>query len=146
MTHADREARVRERAYRLWEEEGRPEGRAEAHWREATRQILAEEGQGDPDAAQSSRGIPPADPLRNPELVPPALDPEYPAITGPEEVPDIPGARASLNSEEIAGEPQPTPHPGQAAATTAAGGAGTRKKGGTSTRTRKRQAGGTLEP
>ncbi|MEJ1157151.1 DUF2934 domain-containing protein [Prosthecomicrobium sp. N25] len=38
----DIEARIRERAHRIWIEEGRPEGRAEAHWREAQRQIEAE--------------------------------------------------------------------------------------------------------
>jgi hypothetical protein len=27
-----RQERIRERAHRLWEEEGRPEGRADAHW------------------------------------------------------------------------------------------------------------------
>jgi hypothetical protein len=145
MAQADREARIRERAYQLWEEAGRPEGRAQDHWREAERQILAEGGASwqpeVPDDVQGSRGVPAADPLRNPELIPPALDPEYPAITGPEEVPDIRGARTSLNPGEIVGEPQPTPHPGQAAAT-----AGTRKKGGAAAKTRKRQAGGTLEP
>lgn len=31
----DRSKRVRERAYRLWEEAGRPEGRALDHWLEA---------------------------------------------------------------------------------------------------------------
>jgi hypothetical protein len=28
----DQEQRIRARAYRIWEEEGRPEGRAEVHW------------------------------------------------------------------------------------------------------------------
>jgi hypothetical protein len=142
MAQLDRERRIRERAYRLWEEEGRPGGRAEAHWREAQRQIAAEEGSGwqpeAPDDAQAgSRGGAPADPLRNPELIPPALDPEYPAITGPEVVPDIPGARTSLNPSEIVGEPQPTPSTGTA---------GARRKGGTTVKLRKRQAGSTLEP
>lgn len=31
------EERIRDRAYRLWEAEGRPEGRAEAHWALASR-------------------------------------------------------------------------------------------------------------
>lgn len=34
----DRERRIRERAYRIWEEEGRPEGRAEHHWRQASQE------------------------------------------------------------------------------------------------------------
>ena len=32
----NRERRVRERAYYLWLEEGRPEGQAERHWRRAS--------------------------------------------------------------------------------------------------------------
>jgi hypothetical protein len=32
-TEKDAEQRIRERAYLLWLEEGRPEGRAEAHWK-----------------------------------------------------------------------------------------------------------------
>ena len=31
----DREQRIREHAHRLWESEGRPEGRHEEHWRQA---------------------------------------------------------------------------------------------------------------
>ncbi|HMN86914.1 MAG TPA: DUF2934 domain-containing protein [Bauldia sp.] len=37
------ETRVRIRAYAIWEAEGRPHGRDEAHWLEAVRQLLAEE-------------------------------------------------------------------------------------------------------
>ena len=36
------EERVRERAYLLWEREGRPEGRAEEHWRRAAELEAAE--------------------------------------------------------------------------------------------------------
>jgi hypothetical protein len=104
----DREARIRERAHRLWEEEGRPEGRAEEHWRRAQVEVDGKgQAAGDalpaPDDAQAEgiSGSPPADPLRNPEPFPPAQDPMYPAVTGPEEVPPIEGARDSLNPEEI---------------------------------------------
>jgi Protein of unknown function (DUF2934) len=31
---------IRERAYHLWEQEGRPEGRADLHWCEAADQVL----------------------------------------------------------------------------------------------------------
>jgi hypothetical protein len=34
----DAERRTRERAYYLWEQEGRPEGRAEEHWHAARRE------------------------------------------------------------------------------------------------------------
>jgi hypothetical protein len=39
----ERERRIRERAYRLWEEEGRPEGREHEHWTRASDLIHAEE-------------------------------------------------------------------------------------------------------
>jgi hypothetical protein len=38
----DVERRIRERAYRLWIEDGQPDGRAEDHWRRAAEQIAAE--------------------------------------------------------------------------------------------------------
>ncbi|WP_349616939.1 DUF2934 domain-containing protein [Azotobacter salinestris] len=37
------EERIRERAYRLWEAEGCPEGQEMKHWREACEQIQAED-------------------------------------------------------------------------------------------------------
>jgi len=37
------EDRIRKRAYFLWEEEGRPEGRAEFHWHKARRLVEASE-------------------------------------------------------------------------------------------------------
>ena len=36
---AERERRVRERAYAIWEHEGRPEGQAERHWHMAEHAI-----------------------------------------------------------------------------------------------------------
>jgi hypothetical protein len=56
---ADRDARVRERAYRIWEGEGRPDGRAEEHWHLAEREIADEEAREDglgrdPGAASAS--------------------------------------------------------------------------------------------
>jgi hypothetical protein len=38
-----REDRVRERAYAIWEREGRPEGGAERHWSQAEQELRAEE-------------------------------------------------------------------------------------------------------
>ncbi len=35
----DREGLVRERAYRIWEEEGAPHGRDNEHWRQAEREL-----------------------------------------------------------------------------------------------------------
>lgn len=41
----ERERRIREKAYRLWEEAGRPEGRALEHWAEANRSFEDEQQQ-----------------------------------------------------------------------------------------------------
>lgn len=142
----ERERRVRERAHRKWEEEGRPESRAEQHWRDAEREVAAEEAGERPDAPDDAlttrEGTPPADPLRNPEPIPPAEDVEYPAVTGPEQVPDIPGARASLNPSEIIdeGSPQaPEPEHGKS-------GKGVRRKGKAEVPLRRRPGKSTLEP
>ena len=51
-----REDQIRQRAYELWEQEGRPEGREYAHWDEAARQIG---GLGQPvGAGPSEAGVP----------------------------------------------------------------------------------------
>lgn len=41
---AEREERIRKRAYQLWEEDGGPEGRAEEYWHRA-RQLIDQETQ-----------------------------------------------------------------------------------------------------
>lgn len=65
-----REQAVRERAYHLWEEEGRPEGRADAHWHEARRQVMLEAGEGEP-VARPEPELPPGD-RPEPQPEPPA--------------------------------------------------------------------------
>lgn len=42
ISHLDRMERIRAIAYSLWEQEGRPEGRADAHWLEAENLVAAE--------------------------------------------------------------------------------------------------------
>ena len=39
----DREAKIRRRAHELWEQEGRPEGRADAHWERAAQDLDRED-------------------------------------------------------------------------------------------------------
>jgi hypothetical protein len=39
----DRDMRIRRRAHEIWEREGRPEGRAEAHWMRAEREVADQE-------------------------------------------------------------------------------------------------------
>jgi Protein of unknown function (DUF2934) len=41
----DLEERVRERAHRLWQQEGCPEGRADAHWEMARELVAIEDNQ-----------------------------------------------------------------------------------------------------
>jgi hypothetical protein len=48
--------RVEQRAYELWEREGRPEGRHDHHWAEAERQIAAETGGADSGHAKPAPG------------------------------------------------------------------------------------------
>ena len=48
-TEQDLERRIRERAYALWEEDGRPEGRADEYWERARRFIEAEDDPKSPD-------------------------------------------------------------------------------------------------
>jgi hypothetical protein len=38
------EQRIRDRAHKLWEEEGRPEGRAETHWAQARALVTSQDG------------------------------------------------------------------------------------------------------
>jgi hypothetical protein len=38
----DLEHRIRERAHTIWEQEGRPSGRAEAHWAMASAELAAQ--------------------------------------------------------------------------------------------------------
>lgn len=44
-----REQRIRERAYSLWEEDGRPDGREQEYWHRAERLIAAEADPSAPD-------------------------------------------------------------------------------------------------
>jgi len=39
---SNREKRVRERAYQIWQREGEPQGRADAHWAQAEAEIELE--------------------------------------------------------------------------------------------------------
>jgi hypothetical protein len=157
MPDDDRARRIRERAHRLWEQEGRPEGREALHWHEAERQLVAEEEgttttttwrpQGPDDVSiGASSASPPADPLRNPEPIPPNEDPEYPAVTGPEEIPLEENAKILRNSPDTPGatqQPLPMPSP---AGTVGSKGARRTGPGKAEVPQRPRPHGSTLEP
>jgi hypothetical protein len=57
MDSAWREQRIRERAYAIWESEGRPAGRAEAHWLQAEAEIADEARQSEQGAARASKRL-----------------------------------------------------------------------------------------
>ena len=56
--NSELEARIRTRAYHIWENDPSPDGNAESHWEEARRQIDAEgdgaQGDADPNVDQST--------------------------------------------------------------------------------------------
>jgi hypothetical protein len=62
----DRDQRIRERAYAIWERQGRPEGRHDEHWSQAAEEVDGESGAEDraspqpSDGASSSSKRPPA--------------------------------------------------------------------------------------
>ncbi|WP_173088183.1 DUF2934 domain-containing protein [Devosia sp. 1635] len=64
-----KEGKTRDRAYQLWEQEGRPEGRHEDHWRQASDEFSAqgeqddEGGGGIEDMVPNPIGVPPAEAL-----------------------------------------------------------------------------------
>lgn len=86
--------RIRLRAYRIWEREGRPEGRAEEHWRQAEYEVSQEEPE-EPEV--------PDDPEYLPDPEPPGKSPDQPEEipTVPEEVPPLPGEEISPPEQHI---------------------------------------------
>nr|WP_084302853.1 DUF2934 domain-containing protein [Bradyrhizobium sp. WSM2254] len=43
------EEQIRKRAFELWEQAGKPEGREDEFWQQAQRELQDAEGSGDPD-------------------------------------------------------------------------------------------------
>src|SRR6476661_8946716 len=82
MDDRQRDARIRERAYRLWLEEGCPEGRAEAHWDMATELVAIEENQRDtlkPNPIHDYENNPTTEPVEPLDVVKNAG--EFPTLT-----------------------------------------------------------------
>jgi hypothetical protein len=80
------EDKIRARAYQLWEEEGRPEGRAEQHWFTARESVAIEEGQASTYLPiDSGLGPEPIEALENTG--------EFPTLTdqGEQQIPHHPG-------------------------------------------------------
>ncbi|HYH23661.1 MAG TPA: DUF2934 domain-containing protein [Azospirillum sp.] len=54
------EERIRRRAHEIWEREGCPEGRGDAHWEQARRELEGEEEVAAPAALDAAAAQPPA--------------------------------------------------------------------------------------
>ncbi|MEK6352050.1 MAG: DUF2934 domain-containing protein [Burkholderia cenocepacia] len=75
----DRETQIRERAYRLWQADGAPDGRADEYWQRAEQQLDAEgsiavdehAGQtAEVPADQSAKRRIPGEPLQDTDAIP----------------------------------------------------------------------------
>lgn len=88
-----REDRIRARAHQLWEEDGRPEGRADVHWEKASELVAIEE-------SQESATVPVGESVAAAEAAEPLIalenEGEFPTLTdqGEQRVPHAPGAKA----------------------------------------------------
>lgn len=70
MTHRNKEQRVKEIAYLLWEKEGSPHGESERHWVEA--EALYEIERAGRDERKAVEGEPPGDSAATPATAKPA--------------------------------------------------------------------------
>jgi hypothetical protein len=68
---SDRDARIRQRAYQIWHKEGRRHGSHDAHWRQAEREIAAEDAAlgSKKDGAARSKATPPVASEATPVIV-----------------------------------------------------------------------------
>jgi hypothetical protein len=94
----DEERRIRERAYEIWEREGRPVGRAEEHWRQAATEIAAE-------TSAASPGQQPA-PAPEPPLPSPAQGAPEAPVRRSRPVPRRTGSNGATSGRR---KPPPTP-------------------------------------
>lgn len=62
MAAHDDEDRIRRRAYAIWEREGRPEGRAEAHWDMAREELAQQQNLSETTQPNPAAIAPPGDP------------------------------------------------------------------------------------
>ncbi len=90
----DLQKRIRERAYAIWLEEGRPQGRAEQHWTRASAELAGAPAEAKP-ARRSSGGRKPAAAPAAPAAAKPARKPK--------------AAAAPKKSGEAKAEPAPPP-------------------------------------
>ncbi len=109
----EREDRIRARAHQIWEEEGRPHGREEAHWDMAAEQVAIQDNQrlatrpnplADDRQARAASGEP-AEPLVAVEN-----QGEFPTLTDQGEEATAPRRRRAGEEKPLA-PPRPAPKP-----------------------------------
>ncbi|MFN3891687.1 MAG: DUF2934 domain-containing protein [Beijerinckiaceae bacterium] len=111
------EERVRERAYRLWLEEGRPDGRADDHWDKACELVAIEESYKDtlkPNPTEAYEHSPAGEPVEPIEAV--RNLGEFPTLTDQGEEAVFPDRRlAAAEADETPLKPGRKPAPRKAA-------------------------------
>lgn len=104
----EREDTIRARAHQLWEQEGRPEGRAEDHWVQAKEIVAIEEGRPETLLSVEETASPPVEPIE--ALINAG---EFPTLTdqGEMQIPHRPDAEtapaASRAPERASGRKKP---------------------------------------
>lgn len=76
----ERDDRIRNRAYEIWESQDRPEGREREHWEQACRDCAAEDENAPgaaPDSASTGVGL-----SSEPQLRGPAADGDQESVSG----------------------------------------------------------------
>lgn len=54
---SDRDRRIQDEAYRIWNEAGRPEGKGDEHWYEAEKRIAADDGEPVPAKSKKPKTV-----------------------------------------------------------------------------------------
>lgn len=104
--NGDQEAHIRARAYEIWENEGRPQGREAQHWEQARQEYQQSANETAPAASETIPGVKPGSPPPasvSPRKVRPGKQVTEAAETGPQnaasgEVLATPGSRAKAPS------------------------------------------------
>ncbi|MPT24170.1 MAG: DUF2934 domain-containing protein [Starkeya sp.] len=100
----ERDDTIRARAHQLWEQEGRPEGRAEDHWVQAKEILAIEEGRPETLLSVEETASPPVEPI---EALTNAG--EFPTLTdqGEMQIPHRPDAVSAPVPERASGRKKP---------------------------------------
>jgi hypothetical protein len=120
----DKHSRTEQRAREIWEREGKPEGRAETHWRQAEEELAHEEREQNAAAQPGSQPYVPVteatiEPTIDTPVVAGVSIPETPPLATEQLKKEQPASRAASSREWAAPSPKAAetakPGPGKAA-------------------------------